>query len=118
MKLLFFFAVLLFSVPVFAQSKNDSDWFVKMKRELHLSQSQEKQIVKIDNWSKAKINQINKKNLSSKEADKKIVEIKDERKRKIMNLLDAQQQERWQMILDNVPRRGVTDMPNERTINR
>lgn len=115
MKLFFsVIAFLLFSTPVFSQKKSDSDWFVKMKRELNLTKTQETQILKIDKAAQVKINAINKKQ-SPKSIAKKTAAIKADRKNKIMNLLTPQQQERWQMILDNVPRRGVTDMPNERT---
>jgi len=115
MKFLFsVIAFILFLSPVFSQKKSDSDWFVKMKRELHLTKNQETQILKIDKAAQAKIKALNKKQ-SPKSIAKKTKAIKADRKNKIMSLLTPTQQERWQMILDNVPRRGVTDMPNERT---
>jgi type II secretory pathway component PulM len=115
MKFLFsVIAFILFLSPVFSQKKSDSDWFVKMKRELHLTKNQETQILKIDKAAQAKIKALNKKQ-SPKSIAKKTEAIKADRKNKIMSLLTPTQQERWQMILDNTPRRGVTDMPNERT---
>lgn len=115
MKFLFsVIAFILFLSPVFSQKKSDSDWFVKMKRELHLTKNQETQILKIDKAAQAKIKALNKKQ-SPKSIAKKTEAIKADRKNKIMHLLTPTQQERWQMILDNTPRRGVTDMPNERT---
>ncbi len=118
MKFLFsVIAFILFLSPVFSQKKSDSDWFVKMKRELHLTKNQETQILKIDKAAQAKIKALNKKQ-SPKSIAKKTEAIKADRKNKIMSLLTPTQQERWQMILDNTPRRGVTDMPNERTTKR
>ena len=114
-----FFATFLFSSSVFAQQDADTaQWFIKMKRELHLSTDQERRIKKIDYATQLNMLGVGQTHISNKAKQKKYAQINADRKKNIKKVLNKEQQERWQMILDNKPRRGVTDMPNERTINK
>ena len=108
-------ALLFFSTGLQAQHRYDES-FKKMKRELNLTKFQENKIKKLDKEAESKINRIARSGLTSKKA--RIKEIEEERKNSIRDLLNPAQQERWQMILENKPRRGVTDMPNERTVKK
>jgi hypothetical protein len=119
-KILFIFiSIFLFSATVFAQHNADTaQWFIKMQRELHLTKDQERQIKKIDYATQLKMIGVGQSHISNKAKQKRYAQINSDRKKMIRNVLDKQQQERWQMILENKPRRGVTNMPNERTINK
>lgn len=110
-----FTLLLSFSFASYAQHRYDES-FKKMKRELNLTEFQEKQVKKFDKEAENKINRTSTSSLTSKKA--RIKQIEEERKNKIRRLLNPEQQERWQMILENKPRRGVTDMPNERTVKQ
>lgn len=107
--------LLLFSTGSPAQHRYDES-FKKMKRELNLTKYQESRIKKLDKETGIKIDRTIKSDLTFKKA--RIKQIEEERKNSIRRLLNPEQQERWQMILENKPRRGVTDMPNERTVKQ
>ena len=114
-RLIILICIFSFSATTHAQQSADTaTWFVKMKRELNLTQEQERQIKKIDYGTQIKILGVSQSHTSYKAKQKKIDAINSDRKRMIMKILNKDQRERWQMILDNTPRRGVTDMPNER----
>ena len=114
-----FFATFLFSARLFAQQDADTaQWFLKMKRELHLTKDQERQIKKYDYACQLNMMEVGSLRISDNAKQKKYAQINADRKKNIKKVLNKEQQERWQMILDNKPRRGVTNMPNERTINK
>ena len=70
---LFLICSLLFSTGTFAQQNVDTaTWFVKMKRELHLTPNQERQIKKIDQGAQTKIVSVSQSKLSGKAKQKKI----------------------------------------------
>ncbi len=117
--LLTFISLFLFSATVSAQHNADTaQWFIMMQRELHLTKNQEKQIKKVDYATQLKMLAVGQSHTTTKAKQKRYAQINSDRKKMIRDVLDKQQKERWQMILDNKPRRGVTNMPNERTVNK
>jgi Spy/CpxP family protein refolding chaperone len=114
-----FISFFLFSTTVFAQHNADTArWFIQMQRELHLTKDQERQIKKIDYATQLNMLGVYQLKISNKAKQKKYAQLNSDRKKNINKVLNKEQRERWQMILENKPRRGVTNLPNERTINR
>ena len=96
---------------------HDHRWLLMMKRELDLNKSQLKKLTEIDNYITSKVYYYDH-NYSKKIAAKKALDLFRQQRKKILSVLTKEQQERAIMILDQKPRRGVTDMPNERTVKQ
>jgi len=113
-------ALFIFSSGAFAQEQDiihDHRWLVSFKRELNLTTMQVKKLTGIDNFISAKVNSFDHR-YSKKTAAKKAKALFNQQRKKILAVLTPEQQTRGIMILDQKPRRGVTDMPNERTVKQ
>lgn len=118
-RLTFFLCFLFLSATSYAQHNADTaQWFLKMKRELNLTKDQERQIKKFDYACQLNMITVGQSKISNKAKQKKYAQLNVDRKKRIMKVLNRDQRERWEMILNNTPRRGVTNLPNERTINQ
>ena len=96
---------------------HDHRWLLMMKRELDLTKDQEKRLTEIDNYITSKVSYYDR-NYNKKVAAKNAKNVFGQQRKKILSVLTKEQQERAIMILDQRPRRGVTDMPNERTVKQ
>jgi hypothetical protein len=100
---------------VFSQwTKNEDPLTLK---ELHLTKLQKRKIQKINYYATTEIDSLKTNNDNDEDLPTKIDNITGERIKKIRNCLTAEQQVTWRKILmNNKPRRGVTDLPNERIV--
>jgi hypothetical protein len=92
----------------------DHKWLIMMKRELDLTKSQIKKLTAIDNYIMSKVYYYDH-NYTKKNAAISARNLFSQQRKKILSVLTQEQRPRAIMILDQKPRRGVTDMPNERT---
>ena len=88
-----------------------------MKRELDLTKDQLKRLTGIDNYITSKVSYYDH-NYTKKVAAKNAKNLFDQQRKNILSVLTKEQRPRAIMILDQKPRRGVTDMPNERTVKQ
>ena len=88
-----------------------------MKRELHPTKNQVKKLTDIDNYIMSKVYYFEH-NYTKKAAAKRVNDLFNQQRKNILAVLTQDQQTRAIMILDQKPRRGVTDMPNERTVKQ
>lgn len=91
---------------------------VKVK-ELDLSKQQKKEIKKYKKADKVKVTVI-KNNAALTEQQKKdqLIQLRKEKHDKLETILTPDQKEKMKQIKKDQPRRGVTNMPNERTIKQ
>ena len=116
MKIVFLFvAILVFNQELFSQwAVNENPLTLK---ELRLNRLQEKKIRKINKDAIAKINLLKKSYSGYEEVATKIDEINGARIKKIRKILTPEQQIIWRKkLMENKPHRGVTGLPNERTV--
>lgn len=113
-------ALFIFSAGAAAQEQDiihDHRWLVSMKRELDLTKVQVEKLTGIDNYITSKVYSFDHR-YTKKTAAKKSKDLFSQQRKKILSVLTPEQQRRGIMILDQRPRRGVTDMPNERTVKQ
>ena len=117
MKIVFLLAaVFLFQEILFSQWDGNEDPLAI--KELKLTRPQKKKIIKINNEAGIQIRLLKKKDLSNIESTAKIEQINGARIKKIRNNLTPEQQITWRKkLMESKPRRGVTGLPNERTIH-
>jgi Spy/CpxP family protein refolding chaperone len=117
MKIVFLLAaILVCSQALFSQVANNEDPLTI--RELKLTRAQQKKIRKINHDAAVEINLLEKNADGSEENAIKIAKIRGARIKKITNALTPEQQVLWRKkIRENKPRRGVTGLPNERTVH-
>ena len=91
---------------------------VKVK-ELDLSKQQKKEIKKYKKADKVKVTVI-KNNAALTEQQKKdqLMQVRKEKDDKLETILTPEQKEKMKQMKKDQPRRGVTNMPNERTIKQ
>ncbi|HEY8690877.1 MAG TPA: hypothetical protein VIM07_16690 [Chitinophagaceae bacterium] len=89
---------------------------VKKIKELNLSKQQKKEVKKYRRSNKAKVAAI-KNNAALTEQQKKdqLVQLHNEKHEKLETILTPEQKEKLKKMKKDQPRRGVTNMPNERT---
>ena len=113
-------ALFIFSAGAFAQEQDiihDHRWLLSMKRELDLTKLQVNKLTGIDKYITAKMYSFEHR-YTKKTAAKKTKDLFNQQRKNILAVLTPEQQTRGIMILDQTPRRGVTDMPNERTVKQ
>lgn len=88
-----------------------------MKRELNLTKNQLKKLTDVDNYIMSKVFYFDHM-YRKDEAASMSMDLFKQQIKKILAILSYEQRPRAIMILDQKPRRGVTDMPNERTIKQ
>lgn len=131
-KILFTFIIIsLFSLTTFSQAKEDDILLhqkdsalpmikteqTKIIKELNLSTKQKKKIKKYRKQHKAKKTNIkNNTVLNDQQNNDQLSELKKEKDTKLQAILTADQKEKMKQTKDGKPRRGVTNMPNERTV--
>ena len=93
---------------------HDHRWLLMMKRELILTKNQLKKLTDIDNYIMSKVYYYDHNDIK-KEAATEAENLFNRQRKKILSVLTQDQRPRAIMILDQQPRRGVTNMPNERT---
>ena len=116
MKIVFLLAAIsFFNEALFSQwVKNEDPLTIK---ELRLTKLQKKKIRKINKDAATEISLLKKNNPGGDDFTTKIEENNGARIKKIRNVLNREQQITWSKKLrENKPRRGVTGLPNERTV--
>lgn len=113
--------MILFSLSVNAdaQTKHNKKEKKEMMKSLNLSKQQKDQLKASHKATKQEMVAI-KKNSSLSEAQKKekMQQLHKEKKEKLETILTPEQKARMKEFRKNEPRRGVTNMPNERTIKQ
>lgn len=117
MKIVFLLvAIFVFNEAVFSQWTNNEDPLTI--KELKLTRLQQKKIRKINKDATTEISLLKKNNGSNEEITTKVDKITGARIKKIRNILTPEQQITWRKkLMENKPRRGVTGLPNERTVH-
>ena len=88
---------------------------VKKVKALNLSKGQKKDVKKYKKAAKAKKALINNDTvLSEQQKKEQLAQLKNEKKQKLEAILTPEQKAKMKKT-ENKPRRGVTNMPNERT---
>jgi periplasmic protein CpxP/Spy len=89
---------------------------VKKIKQANLTSDQKKQVKKYKKTNKAK-KVVIKNNTALTEQQKKeqLGQLKTEKQQKLEAILTPEQKEKMKQTKENKPRRGVTNMPNERT---
>jgi hypothetical protein len=117
MKIVFLLvAILLCNEALFSQwIANENPLTIK---ELKLTRLQQKKIGKINHDATIEINLLKKDEGNNQENAIGIERIHGARIKKIRRILTSEQQITWRKKLtENKPRRGVTGLPNERTVH-
>lgn len=115
-KLLAILFLLSFTVSVQAQEKHDKTGKKEIKKELHLSKQQSQELKTFH--KKVKQQKAGIKNntaLNKKQKKARLAELKKDKHDKLEAILTPEQKEKIKQAKENMPRRGVTNMPNERT---
>ena len=117
MKTVFLLAtVFLFHGTLFSQWDGNEDPLTI--KELKLTRLQVKKIIKINKEAGLQISLLKKNDPGNNESTAKIEQINGARIKKIRNNLTPEQQITWRKkLMENKPRRGITGLPNERTIH-
>jgi len=116
MKIVFLLAgIFLCSQALFSQwAANEDPLTIK---ELKLTRLQQKKIGKINHDAIIEINLLKKDESHSEENAISIERIHGARIKKIRKILTSEQQITWhKKLIENKPRRGVTGLPNERSV--
>jgi uncharacterized protein YbbC (DUF1343 family) len=89
---------------------------VKKVKTIGLTMGQKKEVKKYKRSNKAKKVVIkNNKALTEQQKKEQLAQLKNEDQRKLEAILTPEQKEKMKQSKENKPRRGVTNMPNERT---
>ena len=87
-----------------------------MVKQLHLTKQQKKEMKAYKVSSKKKKEAIkNNSALTEQQKKEQLEQLKSDKHAKLEAVLTPEQKEKMKQTKDNKPRRGVTDMPNERT---
>lgn len=114
-------AIILFSlsVNVDAQAKHNKKDKKEMLKSLNLSKQQKEQLKASHKATKQEMETIkNNSSLSEAQKKEKMKQLHKEKKEKLETILTPEQKARMKQIKNNEPRRGVTNLPNERTIKQ
>ena len=88
---------------------------VKKIKELDLSKQQKKEIKKYKKADKAKVTAIkNNSALTEQQKKDQLAQLHNEKLEKLEGILTPEQKEKMKQMKKDQPRRGVTNMPNER----
>ena len=108
-------AVFFLNEAIFSQWPGNEDPL--SIKELRLTRLQQKKIRRINKDAATEINFLEKNGSKNEAITTRIDKIKGARIKKIRNCLTQEQQVAWrEKLMENKPRRGVTDSPNERTV--
>ena len=90
---------------------------VEKIKELDLSKQQKKEVKKYRRSNKANVAAIkNNAALTEHQKKDKLMQIRKENHEKLQTILTPEQKEKMKQMKKEQPRRGVTNMPNERTV--
>ena len=105
-----------FTINVDAQTKHNKKDREEMMKTLNLTKEQ-KTLLKSFHKSKKQEGESIKNNagLSKEQKKEKTEQLHKERHEKLESILTPEQKEKMKQMKENKPRRGVTNMPNERT---
>ena len=91
--------------------------YVKKIKELDLSKQQKKEIKKFKKADKATVAAIkNNPTLTEQQKKDQLAQQRNEKREKLQTILTPEQKEKLKQMKKEQPRRGVTNMPNERTV--
>ena len=91
--------------------------YIKKNKELGLSKQQKKEIKKYKKADKANVAAIkNNPTLTEQQKKDELVQQRNEKREKLQTILTPEQKEKLKQMKKEQPRRGVTNMPNERTV--
>ena len=89
---------------------------VKKVKDLNLSKQQKKEIKKNKKSDKVKVAAIkNNAALTQQQKKNQLIQLHKEKHDKLESILTPEQKEKMKQMKKDQPRRGVTNMPNERT---
>ena len=92
---------------------------VKKVKDLDLSKQQKKEIKKNKKSDKVKVAAIkNNAALTQQQKKNQLIQLHKEKHDKLESILTPEQKEKMKQMKKDQPRRGVTNMPNERTIKQ
>lgn len=115
---LFALVILLFSFAINteAQQKHNKKERKEMIKQLHLTKQQKRQFKAFHRSTKHEREAIkNNTALSQEQKSERLMHLRKENQEKLKSILTPEQKEKWMEMRKNEPKRGVTDMPNERT---
>ena len=105
-----------FTINADAQTKHNKKERKEMMKALNLTKEQKVQLKSFHKSTKQENEAIKNNSALSKEQKKeKTEQLHKERHEKLESILTPEQKERMKQMRENKPRRGVTNMPNERT---
>lgn len=92
---------------------------VKKINDLDLSKQQKKEIKKYKKSNKAKVTGIkNNSALTEQQKKDQLMQVRNERHDKLETILTPEQKKKMKQTKKHQPRRGVTNMPNERSVKQ
>lgn len=105
-----------FTINAEAQTKHNKKERKEMMKSLNLSKQQKQQLKAFHKSTKSQREAIkNNTSLSEEQKKEKIEQLHKERHDKLESILTSEQKQKMNQSRENQPRRGVTNMPNERT---
>jgi hypothetical protein len=105
-----------FTINADAQKKDHKKAKKEMLEQLHLTKQQKKEMKAYKAVSKKKKEAIKNNNaLTEQQKKEQLAQLKNDKHAKLEAILTSAQKEKIKQAKDSKPRRGVTDMPNERT---
>ena len=111
-------AILLFSFTIHAEAqvKHNKKERKEMVKQLHLSKQQKQQMKSFHKSTKQQSEAIkNNTTLTEQQKKSQLAQLKNEKHQKLEAILTPEQKEKMKQMKKGQPRRGVTNMPNERT---
>ena len=106
----------LFAINTNAQTKHNKKERKEMMKSLHLTKQQKAELKSFHKSTKQQREAIKSNTALSQEQKKeKVEQMQKERHDKLESILTPEQKQKMREMRDSQPRRGVTNMPNERT---
>ena len=104
-----------FTINANAQKKDHKKAKKEMVKQLHLTKKQKKEMKAYKVVSKKKKEAIkNNSALTEQQKKEQLAQLKDDKHAKLEAVLTPEQKQKMKQVKNTTPRRGVTDMPNER----
>ena len=110
--------ILLFSFTINAEAqvKHNKKERKEMVKQLHLTKPQKQQMKSFHKSTKQQSEAIiNNTYLTEQQKKAQLAQLKNEKQQKLEAILTPEQKQKMKQLKKDQPRRGVTNMPNERT---
>ena len=110
------FLLFAFTINADAQKKDHKKAKKEMVKQLHLTKQQKKEMKAFKLTTKKEREAIKSNSaLTDQQKKDQLAQLKNDKHAKLEAILTPEQKEKMKQAKDNKPRRGVTNMPNERT---